>query len=97
MNQNVVFDFFRDRWLSGDVNFLSIGEVEEALRDKLNVCVVRSLVVKLYAWGYLDVEVEGVWRRRFRIKEKYVGLAADGLKSPLSSDLTMDEFRELGR
>lgn len=93
MNQNAVLDWFKNRLLNGDKDFFSVKEVE-AEADKIGVYKgsIRGMIIKLYAFGYLEVDNKGVWCRKFRLKS---ALISAEFKSPLSKDITANELKKL--
>ena len=92
MNQNVIFDWFKVKRMICD-DFYSVKEVE-AEAEKVGVYKgsIRGMIIKLYAFGYLEVNNEGLWCRKFRLKSSLV--CAD-FKSPLSKDISSNDLKKL--
>jgi len=71
--------------------FWSIADLE-LVEELKSIYDVRALLIKLYAFGYLDIVCSDV--RRYRVKVKY--LSSDVvIKSPFSPNLTYVEFCKL--
>jgi len=94
LKQNDVFEWFKQKYESGDKKFFSVSEVMIALKGR-DIFDVRGKVIKLYAWGYLDIDIKEIWCRKYRIKEKYVNLKDVRVLSPLSKDLSFEEYKRL--
>lgn len=97
MKQDILFNWFREKYEAGDKGFFSIPEVEKAFKDDVDLRNIRTLIIKLYAWGYLDINTEDIYNRKYRIKLNYVNCPLTEIKSPLSKDLTFAEFEKLFR
>jgi len=79
MGQIEVYEFLKDRRKAGDDSFISIPkmckEIQAYKLNKQNPRGLRTAVVTLEAYGYLDVMREGKhsdFRRVFRLKDKYL-------------------------
>lgn len=70
MSQNDLIQWFIKQRETGNDSFYSMSEIAKHFKECNQISTNRK-VVKLYAYGYLDVNVKN-WRRYFRIKEKYV-------------------------
>ena len=76
MGQIEVYNYLKNKRLSGDVSYFSVAEIEKGLREKGygngTVQTVRGSLVKLEYWGYVETVMTGKfrnWKRLFRIKE----------------------------
>jgi len=70
LGQNEIFDFLKNQYLSGNKEHFSIRQISDKL--KLHYPTTSKQVVRLYAWGYLDIKVKERWKREYRIKKKYI-------------------------
>ena len=70
MRQNDVFEWLKNEYDRGNRDFFTIKQIGGAFPG---CAYINRLVVKLYAWGYLDVLIGDNFKRSFRIKEKYTG------------------------
>lgn len=85
MAQNDVFNWFRTRYLTGETRFFLVCEVVKGVKEKgFNGKNVDKQIQKLYAFGYLDIKLDGT-RRTYRIKKKYLTLREEP-KSPFKRD-----------
>jgi len=79
MGQVEVYNFLKDRRKAGDDSFVSIPNMLKEIKtyklNNQNPRGLRSAVVTLEAYGYLDVMKQGKlsdFRRVFRLKKKYI-------------------------
>jgi len=79
IGQDEVLDFFRKQYLSGNKSFMCVNDVIKQFPN-VNARGVRCSILKLYAWGYLDIYLKDRWKRHYKIKEEYLG----SLKKPHS-------------
>lgn len=91
MKQDELFFWLKKQYELGDFRFWSVHDLE-ACFCKEDFYNIRTLLVKLYAFGYLDIEITDL--RRYRVKKKYVNVDVI-VKSPLAGNLTYDEFCKL--
>jgi hypothetical protein len=91
MKQDELFFYLKKEYEGGNDKFFSVADLE-AIDDFKNIYNVRTILVKLYAYGYLDINITDV--RRYRVKSKYLNISVD-VKSPLSPDLSYAEFCKL--
>lgn len=98
MNQQIIFEYLKRKYLEGDKSFSSSSEIYRDMAQRgLLVNSKRSFdrqLSMLYCHGYLEIQ----WIRRggsclYRIKEKVLTMSE--AKSPLSADLTIEEYRKL--
>ena len=96
MNQNELIQFLKKEYVTGNTTFMPAKMIEDKCKAagfdtnknfqwKLN---------KLYAFGYLEVEREGI-RLKYRIKPKIAKNGLDEMKNPLSANLTHHEWELL--
>jgi len=78
MCQQAVFQQLLILRQTGNDSFLSMTEIEKEICKKIenNPKAVRRKVNKLYAHGFLDIQIPKgkgsmYWRRRFRVKDIY--------------------------
>ena len=97
MNQNIIYDYLRNQYLSGNKDFFTIKEVIKALREARtfngNAKNTSRMISKLYDYGYLEIENPYKMRRKFRIKPSVIGISE--AVSPLSKDIAIKDFRAL--
>ena len=74
IRQDEVYNFFRKEYLTGNKEFMSCRDVYKKLGCTVEYSHICKLISKLFLWDYLDIEVREVWKRKYRIKEKYVYL-----------------------
>ena len=77
MAQTEVYEWLKERRLIGDNQFFSIHEISRAVDSgggysQEGYRSVRVAVNRLYAFGYLEVEREKWFTRRWRLYEKYI-------------------------
>lgn len=70
MGQNEVFEHLIRLRYTGDDDFKTAVEIHKSV-DCANLNNTRMSINRLYAYGYLEVEKEGLWLRKYRVKEKY--------------------------
>lgn len=93
MNQDILFEYLKEQVRVGNDKFFSIRELESQA-ESLGIYKksIRLLVIKLYAWGYLEINREDIWNRKYRAK---LSLVYSEVKSPLSKDITAKELKKL--
>jgi hypothetical protein len=73
MSQEQVFNFLKNKRLSGDDSFFTYAEIQDGINtDKESI---RKDVIKLLLYGFLESKVKGLfnnWNRAYRIKEEYI-------------------------
>jgi hypothetical protein len=94
MNQSELFEWLQKVYNQGDKRYWNIKMIRDIF--PFDTSIGRK-VNRLYAWGYLEIEEEARWYRKFRIKSKYKNLKIGLLKSPLDPNISAQEYRELGR
>lgn len=87
-NQQETLNWFRNQYLSGNTCFISLKQVCDSIKDR-NQKGVRRDVIKLYAWGYLEIRVIKGWFRTYRIRKKYLSIN----EVPVSP-LRKEDYRE---
>lgn len=95
MKQDILFFWFKETFEKGNKSFFSIPEIQLFFKDDPDLNNIRPLIIKLYAWGYLDINTDDIYNRKYRIKIKYVNCDISEVKSPLASNLTFTEFEKL--
>lgn len=70
MGQQEIIDWLKKARLSGDERYFAVREIEAAMKQSPggNGGDVWRHVNKLYAWGYLEVDHERSFRRKFRVR-----------------------------
>ena len=73
MGQVEIYEWLKDRRLSGDERFFSHKEIKAGM-DELGQSTLRlrACLIQLESFGYVDTECSGKrnnWFRRFRIKD----------------------------
>lgn len=68
MGQREVLEWFREKRLGGVDDFFSVKDLEASF----TCSKLRRHINRLVLSGVLEVEYEGLWRRRFRIKKSYL-------------------------
>lgn len=77
MSQAEIIDWLVMKRKDGSNKFYSTTEIQEGLRrNGQSYLTVRRSVFKLFVSGFLDMEQEGFNNRRYRVKQKYVGVRA---------------------
>jgi hypothetical protein len=100
MDQQQIFQLLKNEYLTGNKDFMRILEIDK-LGKKLFGCSTVHLhvkLIKLYAYGLLEQKQAKYCNRMvtwYRIKPK---IALNGIKtvvSPLSKDISMEDYRKL--
>lgn len=82
MSQDVVFDFLKLQRLTGEQKFWRKHEIHKALVKSEIISPnygknhIGRMVNKLYAHGFLDIEIDkdNIMILRYRLKDKYINL-----------------------
>jgi len=76
MGQQEIILWLRDRRLCGDESYWSVKEIEQAIindvRSHGSGGGVWRQINKLYAYGFLEIDDESRFRRRFRLADKHL-------------------------
>lgn len=98
MNQDIIFCWLQQQLRSGNDSFFTVKEIRQALAsDKSYNGYSRNiglLLIRLYAFGYLELINPHSWRRAYRLKKKF--LKNKIITSPFNKDLTAQEYRDRG-
>lgn len=94
MGQDEVYQFFRDKDVTHPGEYFGRVDVEKSLKEK-GICTEKTRIQlnKLYAFGYLEIEIEGIWKRRYRLKKKAASLKE--IIHPLSPKISSEDYRKL--
>lgn len=75
MAQGDILMWLGKKRIGGDVSYFSPLDVYMGMKDiEASTGGVRLKLSQLFEFGFLDMEQEGLWRRKYRLKEKYLGL-----------------------
>lgn len=73
-DQTIILNWFIKQREDGNHDFFSVKLVLKCLEEEgiLTNGNTRNQINRLYAYGYLDVINPSAWKRRFRVRDKYV-------------------------
>jgi len=95
IGQPELLEWFKNQYLSGEKKFFTINQICKANKE-CNKYGLRNQVLKLYAYGFLEIEDKYVFKRKYRIK-KGIAIKKIVYQNPLSKDITVNDLRELSR
>lgn len=73
MSQSDILEWLKGRRLAGDERFFSARDIEkEMLSVGVSVLKCRRQLNKLYTYKYLEIRLDTLWNRRYRLKRRYV-------------------------
>jgi hypothetical protein len=89
MNQTDLLNWFKSQHLEDKEKDFSKRELQSFFSD---TCGVGRKVNCLYAFGFLDIKIDGVYGARYKLKSKAFNTK---FQSPLDKDITNKELRTL--
>lgn len=103
MGQHEIMLYLYKERISGNEDYFTVSEISKAMKECADNRSVRKQIKKLWAYDYLEVQTEQkwgffsngeVWKRRFRLREKYFSTAKKLLKENnpyISSDMSEEK------
>jgi len=91
VTQNEIYDYLRNEFIMGNRRFFSVREL--ARHFDIDYSKAHKDIIKLYAYGYLELLNPFNSRRLYRIKASVVGIR--DVVSPLDKNITISDFRAI--
>ena len=73
MGQSDIMEWLRERRLMEDHRFFSPRDIEREMGARgVGVIQCRRQLNKLYYFQFLEIRLDTLWNRRYRLKKKYI-------------------------
>lgn len=73
MGQSDIVAWLGKMRATGSHDFFTVSQIRKGCARDSGALVVNLHVNRLHDYGYLEVRYDNPWRRRYRLKQRYVG------------------------